>query len=132
MNKKYHTAAHLMGQALRIVLGENTAQRGANITEERLRFDFTYPEKVNADKLKQIEDIVNEQIVKDLPVTYKEYSLKEARQLGAHGEFNDKYGETVRVYRIGSDESPFSLEICGGPHVKKQVNWPLAVRDLRL
>jgi len=56
-----------MGQALRIVLGENTAQRGANITEERLRFDFTYPEKVNADKLKQIEDIVNEQIVKDLP-----------------------------------------------------------------
>jgi len=119
MNKKYHTAAHLMGQALRIVLGENTAQRGANITEERLRFDFTYPEKVNADKLKQIEDIVNEQIVKDLPVTYKEYSLKEARQLGAHGEFNDKYGETVRVYRIGSDESPFSLEICGGPHVKK-------------
>lgn len=119
MNKKYHTAAHLMGQALRIVLGENTAQRGANITEERLRFDFTYPEKVNADKLKQIEDIVNEQIVKDLPVTYKEYSLKEARQLGAHGEFNDKYSETVRVYRIGSDESPFSLEICGGPHVKK-------------
>lgn len=119
MNKKYHTAAHLMGQALRIVLGENTAQRGANITEERLRFDFTYPEKVNADKLKQIEDIVNEQIVKDLPVTYKEYSLKEARQLGAYGEFNDKYSETVRVYRIGSDESPFSLEICGGPHVKK-------------
>ncbi|MGB4420617.1 MAG: alanine--tRNA ligase [Candidatus Saccharimonadales bacterium] len=129
MNKKYHTAAHLMGQALRIVLGENTAQRGANITEERLRFDFTYPEKVNADKLKQIEDIVNEQIVKDLPVTYKEYSLKEARQLGAHGEFNDKYSETVRVYRIGSDESPFSLEICGGPHVKK--TGELAAGDKR-
>ena len=119
MNKKYHTAAHLMGQALRMVLGENTVQRGANITEERLRFDFTYPEKVDADKLKQIEDIVNEQIAKDLPVTYQEYSLKEAREIGAYGEFNDKYGEMVKVYRVGSTEAPFSLEICGGPHVDR-------------
>jgi alanyl-tRNA synthetase len=118
MNKKYHTAAHLMGQALRMVLGENTVQRGANITEERLRFDFTYPEKVDSDKLKQIEDIVNQQIVEKLPVTYQEYSLKEARELGAHGEFNDKYGDMVKVYSVGSVDNPFSLEICGGPHVE--------------
>lgn len=120
MNKKYHTAAHLMGQALRMVLGENTAQRGANITEERLRFDFTYPEKVDAEKIKQIEDIVNEQIDKDLPVTFKEYPLAKARSIGAYGEFGDKYGDVVKVYRIGNEnEAPFSLEICGGPHVER-------------
>lgn len=118
MNVRYHTAAHLMGQAMRIVLGEGVAQRGSNITEERLRFDFSYPEKVPADKLRQIEDIVNEQIDKDLPVTFSEIPLTEARAQGAYGEFGDKYGEIVKVYRIGRDnEQPFSLEICGGPHV---------------
>lgn len=119
MHKKYHTVAHLMGQALRIVLGEKTSQKGANITDERLRFDFTYPEKVDAEKIKQIEDIVNEQIVKDLKVEFKEYPLSEARAIGAYGEFGDKYGEIVKVYSIGNDddEKPFSLEICGGPHI---------------
>lgn len=119
IHKKYHTAAHLMGQAMRKVLGEDTAQRGANITEERLRFDFTYPEKVPAEKLKQIEYIVNEQIAADLPVTFAEYPLTEARAMGAYGEFGDKYGDTVKVYSIGKDgDKPFSLEICGGPHVE--------------
>jgi alanyl-tRNA synthetase len=119
IHKKYHTVTHLMGQAMRIVLGESTAQKGANITEERLRFDFSYPEKVPADKLRQIEDIVNEQIEKDLTVTFAEYPIAEARAMGAYGEFGDKYGEVVKVYTMksGSDDKPFSVEICGGPHV---------------
>ncbi|NTW61391.1 alanine--tRNA ligase [Candidatus Saccharibacteria bacterium] len=118
IHRKYHTAAHLMGQAMRIVLGESVAQRGSNITEERLRFDFSYPEKVPADKLQQIEDIVNEQIAKDFKVSFKEIPLAEARAIGAYGEFGDKYGEIVKVYSMGIDgEKPFSLEICGGPHV---------------
>ncbi|MCX6728421.1 MAG: alanine--tRNA ligase [Candidatus Saccharibacteria bacterium] len=118
MHKKYHSAAHLMGQALRDVLGEGVAQKGANITDERLRFDFSWPEKVNPEQIKQVEDIVNEQIAKDLPVTFAEYPLAEARAIGAFGEFGDKYGEKVKVYRMGAEnEKPYSLEICGGPHV---------------
>jgi alanyl-tRNA synthetase len=119
MHTKYHSAAHLMGQAMRIILGENTAQRGCNINEERLRFDFSYPEKVDPEKLKQIEDIVNEQITKDLKVSFAEYPLAEARAMGAYGEFGDKYGDKVKVYKMIADgaDKPFSLEICGGPHV---------------
>jgi alanyl-tRNA synthetase len=118
MHKKYHSAAHLMGQALRDVLGKDVAQKGANITDERLRFDFSWPEKVNPEQIKQIEDIVNEQIAKDLKVTFAEYPLAEARAMGAFGEFGDKYGEKVKVYKmVAGDEKPFSLEICGGPHV---------------
>lgn len=117
IHKRYHTAAHLMAQALRMVLGD-VSQCGANITEERLRFDFKYPEKVDAEKLKQIEDIVNAQIDADLTVGFTEYSLTEARAMGAVGEFNDKYGDRVKVYSMGKPgEKPFSLEICGGPHV---------------
>jgi len=116
---RYHTAAHLLGQAMRIILGESTSQKGCNINEERLRFDFSYPEKVDAAKLKQIEDIVNEQITKDLKVSFAEYSLAEAREMGAYGEFGDKYGDKVKVYKmiVDGEEKPFSLEICGGPHV---------------
>jgi alanyl-tRNA synthetase len=118
MHKKYHSAAHLMGQALRDVLGKDVAQKGANITDERLRFDFSWPEKVNTEQIKQIEDIVNEQIAKDLTVTFAEYPLADAREMGAFGEFGDKYGEKVKVYKMAKDdEKPFSLEICGGPHV---------------
>ena len=119
MTIKYHTAAHLLNEALRKVLDENIVQKGANITDERLRFDFSYPEKVDADKIKQIEDLVNEQIAKDLPVSWKEYPLEEARSIGAHGSFNDKYGNKVKVYSVGDDKQPFSLEICGGPHVER-------------
>lgn len=119
MHLRYHTATHLMGQAMRMVLGNDTAQKGANINEERLRFDFSYPEKVSADKLKQIEDIVNEQIDKDLTVTFTDYPIAQAREMGAYGEFGDKYGEIVKVYTMKSDkeDKPFSIEICGGPHV---------------
>lgn len=116
MTVKYHTTAHLMGQALRIVLGNAVAQKGCNINDERIRFDFNYPEKVTDDKLRQIEDIVNEQIEADLSVSFAEYPLSEAKAMGAFGEFSDKYGDKVKVYKIGTDQ-PFSLEICGGPHI---------------
>jgi alanyl-tRNA synthetase len=117
-HKKYHTATHLMYRALKNILGEHVVQRGSNITEERLRFDFSHPEKMTPEQIKQVEDIVNEQIEKDLPVTWREENTKEALSSGVSGAFGDKYGEIVKVYTIGDLESqPYSREICGGPHV---------------
>lgn len=119
-HKKYHTATHLMYQALRTVLGDHVIQRGSNITEERLRFDFSHHEKVTAEQLQKVEDIVNEQIGKDLKVSWAEYPTTEATgPLGALGQFGDRYGDTVKVYKMIADgaEKPFSFEICGGPHV---------------
>ncbi len=119
-HKKYHTATHLMYQALRDVLGDHVIQNGSNITEERLRFDFSHPEKVTSEQIKQVEDIVNEQIAKDLKVSFAEYPTKVAREeKGALGQFGDRYGETVKVYEMIADgaDKPFSFEICGGPHV---------------
>lgn len=111
---KYHTATHLLNQALKEVLGEHVHQKGSNITEERLRFDFSHPEKVSKEDLKKIEDLINEKIKEDLPVTCKVMSKEEALKTGAEAMFIDKYGEEVKVYYIGN----FSKEICGGPHVK--------------
>ena len=119
-HKKYHTATHLMYQALRDVLGDHVVQNGSNITEERLRFDFTHPEKMTPEQIKQVEDIVNEQIQKDLKVSYEEFPTKVAiEEKGALGQFGDRYGDTVKVYKMIADneEKPFSFEICGGPHV---------------
>ena len=119
-HKKYHTATHLMYQALREVLGDHVIQNGSNITEERLRFDFSHPEKVTPEQISQVEDIVNEQIDKDLKVSWAEYPTKQAREeMGALGQFGDRYGDTVKVYKMIADEEdkPFSFEICGGPHV---------------
>ncbi len=109
----YHTATHLLHKALQIVLGEHATQKGSNITTERLRFDFSHPEKMTKEQLQQVEDIVNEQIKRDLPVTCEEMTLEEAKKSGAMGLFESKYGEKVKVYTIGD----FSKEICGGPHV---------------
>ena len=114
---KYHTAAHLLMQSLRNVLGESAAQRGCNIDTERLRLDFCWGEKMTPEQIKQVEDMVNDQIAKDLSVTFNEYPLEEAKKMGAHGEFSDKYGDKVKVYKIADGDSIFSLEICGGPHV---------------
>jgi alanyl-tRNA synthetase len=116
-HKKYHTATHLMYQALRQVLGDHVIQRGSNITEERLRFDFSHDAKVTPEQIKQVEDIVNQQIDKDLPVFWKEYPTKEAMEMGVLGAFGDRYGETVKVYQMGEGDARFSFEICGGPHV---------------
>lgn len=115
---KYHTATHLMYKALRLVLGDHVIQRGSNITAERLRFDFSHPEKMTPDQIKQVEDIVNEQINKDWPMGFREENTKQALASGVMGAFGDKYGETVKVYTVGDpDGLNYSREICGGPHV---------------
>ncbi|PJE59990.1 MAG: alanine--tRNA ligase [Candidatus Portnoybacteria bacterium CG10_big_fil_rev_8_21_14_0_10_44_7] len=115
---KLHTAAHLLLESLRRVLGEHVEQRGSNITAERLRFDFTHPEKLTQEQLKEVGNLVNQQIQKQLPVEFAEMPVQKAKELGATGVFGDKYGETVKVYTIGQNGAVFSREICGGPHVK--------------
>ena len=112
--KKLHTAAHLMLEALRRILGDHVQQKGSNITPERLRFDFSHPDKMTDEQIKQVEEIVNKQIEKDLPVTIKEMGIEKAKKIGATGVFDQKYGEKVKVYSVGK----FSKEICGGPHVE--------------
>ncbi len=110
---RLHTATHLMYQALKDVLGKHVVQRGSNITPERIRFDFSHPEKVTREQLDEIEKIVNEKIADDLPVRWEEMPTSEALKV-ASGAFGDKYGDKVKVYSIGD----FSKEICGGPHVE--------------
>lgn len=110
---RLHTATHLLHQALRQVLGESVHQMGSNITAERLRFDFSYPEKLTPAQIAEIERIVNEQIQNDLPVAFEVMPLDQALQSGALAFFGEKYGEQVKVYSIGK----FSKEVCGGPHV---------------
>ncbi|MCE7936771.1 alanine--tRNA ligase [Candidatus Saccharibacteria bacterium CPR2] len=117
MHKKYHTATHLLYRALRLVLGDHVYQRGSNITEERLRFDFSHSEKMTDEEIKKTEDIVNKQIKNDLPVRWVEMNTKEAQDQGARGHFGEKYGETSKVYIMGDEKNPFSMELCGGPHV---------------
>jgi len=114
---KYHTATHLMAQALKDVLGDHVVQRGSNITAERTRFDFSHPGKVTPEQIAQVEKIVNDKIAQGLPVTWKEEKTDEAFAAGASGAFDDKYGDMVKVYTIGDPTHPYSREICGGPHV---------------
>jgi alanyl-tRNA synthetase len=112
--KKLHTATHLLNEALRVVLkNRDIVQRGSNITPERLRFDFNFDRPVDAKELVAIEKLVNEQIKKALPVVREEMTVDEAKTCGAQAVFDDKYGNTVSVYKIGN----FSAEVCGGPHV---------------
>ncbi len=118
MSVKYHTATHLLHQALRTVLGPTALQKGSNITPERLRFDFAHGAKMTDEEKKKVENIVNEQITKALPVTFRDLPFEEAEKLGAIGLFEEKYGDKVRVYQIGEGSDKFSLEFCGGPHVK--------------
>lgn len=118
-HKKYHTATHLMYKALRLVLGDHVVQRGSNITEERLRFDFSHHQKLTPEQIRQVETIVNQQIDRDLPVSCREYPTDQAVKMGALGAFGDKYGPSVRVYQIGDGDDRFSFEICGGPHVDR-------------
>jgi len=113
MSVKYHTATHLLQQALRQILGDHVTQKGSNITAERLRFDFSHPSKMSEEEIKQAENIVNQKIQEALPVSYQDIPLEEAKKLGAISLFGEKYGDTVRVYKVGE----FSLEFCGGPHV---------------
>jgi alanyl-tRNA synthetase len=108
-----HTATHLLQSALRQVLGTHVLQKGSNITPERLRFDFSHPEKMTAEQIKTVEDLVNEKINQAIPVHYQIMSVEQAHKIGAIGLFDDKYSEKVKVYIMGD----FSKEFCGGPHV---------------
>ena len=110
---RLHTATHLMQAALRKVLGSEVHQMGSDITAERTRFDFSFSRKLTAEEIKKVEDLVNEAIQKDLPVSYRELSIEEARKTGALYFFKEKYPDRVKVYSMGE----FSKEFCGGPHV---------------
>ena len=113
----FHTAAHLLHTALRKILGDHVKQAGSNITSERIRFDFTNPEKLTDDQLKQITDLINDQIRLNLPVTVENMSFVESQKQGALAFFGNKYPEVVSVYTIGSKDNYFSKEVCTGPHV---------------
>jgi alanyl-tRNA synthetase len=111
---KLHTATHLLLAALRAVLGDQIQQKGSNITAERLRFDFNYDQKLSPEQKEQVESIVNAKISENMPISYEEMTVEEAKKLGAIGVFETKYGDKVKVYSIGD----YSKEICGGPHAK--------------
>lgn len=124
---KLHTATHLLHAALRAVLGDHVEQKGSNITAERLRFDFSHPEKMTDEQKQQVTDLVNAAIASDYPMSFQELSVNEAKEKGAIGLFEDKYAEKIKVYTVGDPNqqvrteagSPtFSMEICGGPHVE--------------
>jgi alanyl-tRNA synthetase len=127
---KLHTATHLLHKALQMTLGDHVGQKGSNITVERLRFDFSHPQKVTPEELKKVEEIVNEQIKKDIPVSFTVSTYEEAVKNGATAFFGERYPEKVKVYSIGNPSThstgsgqagsgpPFSREICGGPHVE--------------
>ncbi|MBP9782509.1 MAG: alanine--tRNA ligase [Candidatus Pacebacteria bacterium] len=124
MEVKYHTATHLLHEALRQVLGDHVLQKGSNITSERLRFDFSHGEKMTDEQKAAVEKIINDVIAQDLPVTREEVSYEEARARGAIGVFDAKYEDTVSIYTVGAqtgkrgEANLFSLEFCGGPHIE--------------
>ncbi len=109
-----HTATHLLHQALRDVLGDSVHQTGSNITPERIRFDFAFNRKLTDDEIRKVENIINQKVEEDLPVHFEMTSLDKAKKTGAIGLFDEKYGDNVKIYFIGS----YSAEYCGGPHVE--------------
>ncbi|MGC9605655.1 MAG: alanine--tRNA ligase [Minisyncoccia bacterium] len=116
---RYHTATHLLHQALHDVLGESVGQKGSNITPERLRFDFSHGTKMTDEEKKRVEDIVNGKIAAAIPVNQAIMPRAEAEKTGARHFFGEKYGDQISIYFIGDDlRSAYSKEFCGGPHVK--------------
>lgn len=111
---KLHTATHLLHAALRKVLGDEVAQKGSNITSERLRFDFSFSRKMTPEEIQEVERLVNEYIQAAAPIICEEMTVQEAKDKGAIGLFESKYGERVKVYTMGK----YSMEICGGPHAE--------------
>lgn len=131
METKYHTATHLLHQALRDVLGPEVFQKGSNINPERLRFDFSFNRKVTPEEVQKVEEIINQRIKEDLKVDNMMMSVEEAQEKNAIGLFTDKYAKEVSIYGVGpgfaldpesKDQRPranyYSLEFCGGPHVE--------------
>jgi alanyl-tRNA synthetase len=118
MSTKYHTATHLLLAALQKVLGDHIYQKGSNITPERLRLDFPADEKLTPKQVEEVEKIVNEAIESGYDVNFKEMKKENALKLVPFAAFAEKYGDIVKVYYVGPEDNPFSLEICRGPHVK--------------
>jgi alanyl-tRNA synthetase len=114
----YHTLTHLLLASLRKVVGTHIYQKGSHNTPERLRFDFPNEEKLTPEQLSEIESLINEQIKKGLPVSWKEMPKEEALKLVPFAAFEDKYDDVVKVYTVGDESAPFSQELCFGPHVK--------------
>jgi alanyl-tRNA synthetase len=128
ISTKYHTATHLLHATLQRVLGPHAMQRGSNITQERMRFDFAHPEKMTPEQIKQTEDLVNGAIKKNYEVTWAEMPFERAKELGAIGLFEDKYQPIIKVYTVGNptdkafadpSSATYSREVCGGPHVEQ-------------
>jgi alanyl-tRNA synthetase len=115
---RYHTATHLLHKALRTVLGDHVAQKGSNITADRMRFDFSHNSPMTGEEIKRVQDLVTEAIQRDLPVTMEVMSLEEAKAAGAVALFGEKYENQVKVYTMGTPADFFSKEVCGGPHVE--------------
>ena len=113
-SKRLHTATHLLNEALRKVVSKGIFQKGSNITPERLRFDFNFDRKLTPEEIKKVVGLVNEKINEAIPITREEMSIDDAKRKGAQGVFEHKYSDRVSVYSVGD----FSMEICGGPHVK--------------
>ena len=116
---KLHTATHLLNESLRKVLKDkDLVQKGSNITPERLRFDFNFDRPLTEKEISDVENLVNEKIMEDLPVVREEMTFGEAKKRNAQAVFEQRYGEKVSVYSVGD----FSIEVCGGPHVKNTKN----------
>lgn len=119
---KLHTATHLLNAALKKVLGPHVQQKGSNITAERLRFDFNHADKMTPEQIAEVEKLVNDAIKEDMPVAFHLTSVDGAKNEGAVGVFDDRYGSEVKVYQVGPSTGSgeaFSKEICGGPHVAR-------------
>lgn len=114
-----HTATHMLHAALRGVLGERVKQAGSLVDPTKLRFDFTYPRGMTGEEIEKVESLINEQVSIDSEVTVKELPYNEAIQSGAIAFFDEKYGDRVRVVRVGSEDNTFSVELCGGTHLSK-------------
>ena len=114
---KYHTTTHLLHASLRQILGDHVGQKGSNITPDRLRFDFSHPNKLTPEELKKVEDLINQKIKEDLPIKRVQMPKEKALSEGALAFFPEKYPDITSVYIIGKNGTFFSKELCGGPHV---------------
>ena len=120
--RRNHSATHLLHEALRQVLGDHVAQKGSLVAPERLRFDFSHPKPMTAEEIEKVEDIANDFVLQNSPVTTRLMAIEDARASGARALFGEKYGDEVRVVAMGEgggNTLGWSVELCGGTHVQR-------------